>query len=102
MPSVSIIIRSKNEENWIKHCLRALKEQTFQDFEIILVDNNSYDFTVELALSEFKDLKLVKIEKYLPGKALNFGIKEARGDYIVCLSAHCIPINLLISQLLLL
>ena len=38
-PQVSIIIRTKNEEKYIKHCLEKIKKQKFKDFEIIIVDN---------------------------------------------------------------
>ena len=48
-PLVSIIIRTKNEERWIEHCLSAIAEQTLKDFEIILVDNNSDDWSVKIA-----------------------------------------------------
>ena len=36
---VSIIIRGKNEEDWLGLCLKSIHEQTFKDFEIIYVDN---------------------------------------------------------------
>jgi len=93
MPKVSIIIRVKNEEAWIKHCLRALKKQTFQDFEIIIVDNMSDDFTVDLAKNEYENIKIIKIKEYFPGKSLNYGISQSSGEFIFCLSAHCIPLN---------
>ena len=51
-PKVSIIIRTKNEERWISKCLKAIRKQKFQDYEIILVDNNSNDKTVEKAKLE--------------------------------------------------
>ena len=44
---VSIIIRTKNEERWILKCLEQIKKQTFKNYEIIIVDNNSTDKTVE-------------------------------------------------------
>ena len=63
-----------------------------KDYEVILVDNNSTDKTVEKAhLAGVKKIFLIK--KFLPGKALNLGIKNSHGEYIVCLSAHCIPTN---------
>ena len=40
-PLVSIIIRVKNEERWIDHCLSTIATQSIKDYEIILVDNNS-------------------------------------------------------------
>lgn len=91
-PKISIIIRTKNEERWILKCLEQIKRQTLKDFEVILVDNNSTDKTVEKAhLAGVKKIFLIK--KFLPGKALNLGIKNSQGEYIVCLSAHCIPTN---------
>ena len=48
-PLVSIIIRTKNEQNWIESCLRAIFNQSYKNFEIILVDNNSTDNTVKIA-----------------------------------------------------
>ena len=91
-PIVSIIIRTKNEERWITPCFEALKSQTYRNFEIIIVDNQSTDRTLE-KIRQFKVDKIVKITDYLPGKALNYGIEESVGKYIVCLSAHCIPVN---------
>jgi len=49
MSKVSIIIRTKNEEEWISHCLDMVYRQSFTDFEVILVDNESTDHTVEIA-----------------------------------------------------
>jgi len=90
---ISIIVRTKNEERWITQCLKRIKAQTLKDYEIILVDNNSEDKTVEKALHLCPDIKLVKIDNYLPGLALNMGISASQGDYIVCLSAHCLPVE---------
>ena len=90
MPEVSIIIRTKNEERWIRHCLAMVYKQDFHDFEIILVDNQSTDHTVEVALRN-PLITVVKIDKYFPGHALNEGIRASKGRFIVCLSAHCIP-----------
>jgi len=67
-----------------------IKIQNIKDFEIILVDNKSTDATIETA-KRLGIRKILNIEKYLPGKALNTGIKVAEGDIIVCLSAHCMP-----------
>jgi rhamnosyltransferase len=88
---VSIIIRTKNEEKWIGHCLETIYNQKVDaDFEIILVDNESTDNTVKIAKRYSVD-KIIYIKNFLPGKALNDGIRVSNGKYIVCLSAHCIP-----------
>lgn len=89
---VSIVIRAKNEERWISSCLREVFNQDYPQFEVILVDNDSTDKTVEKAKA-FDIRKVVVVDEYRPGKALNLGIREAKGDFIVSLSAHCIPVN---------
>lgn len=88
---VSIIIRTKDEERWITSCLKAVFRQTFKDFEVIIVDNKSTDKTVTKAKAF--DVKIVVVEDYRPGKALNAGIRHGQGDVIVCLSGHCIPVD---------
>ena len=89
---VSIIIRTKNEERWITEVLRGVFSQDYKDFEVIIVDNESTDKTVEKA-KQFNIKKILTCKEYLPGKALNIGIKEASGKYIVSLSGHCIPVD---------
>ena len=88
-PLVSIIIRIKNEEKWITSCLRAVFDQDYKNFEVIIVDNSSSDLSLERA-KEFK-VKIINIEKFKPGKAINDGIKNSSGEIIVCLSGHCVP-----------
>jgi glycosyltransferase involved in cell wall biosynthesis len=89
---VSIIIRTKNEERWISSCLKSVYSQKYRDFQVILVDNETEDNTLKKA-KKFPVNKIVSVKEYLPGKALNEGIKVSKGEYIVCLSGHCIPVN---------
>jgi glycosyltransferase involved in cell wall biosynthesis len=63
------------------------------DYEVILVDNGSTDRTVEKAKHINSNLTLVEIDDYYPGLAINKGVRASDGDFIVCLSAHCIPVN---------
>lgn len=93
MTEISIIIRTHNEEKWIGECLRGLFTQTVDDFEVILVDNLSTDKTVKKAKNTHPELEVVQIDDYLPGLALNKGIRASCGEFFVCLSAHCIPVN---------
>lgn len=91
---ISIIIRTKNEERWVRPCIEAvLRQQVNVPLEVVVVDNASTDKTVEKALAICPDLKLVQLESFRPGKAINEGIRASHGDFIVCLSAHCIPVN---------
>lgn len=88
----SIVIRTRNEERWISQCLTAVYGQKCRDFDVIVVDNLSSDLTLK-KVQKFPGVKIITCEKYLPGKALNIGIRASQGDYIVCLSGHCIPVN---------
>jgi rhamnosyltransferase len=90
MPVVSIIIRAKNEERWIGHCLSMIFQQDYKDFEVILVDNVSTDHTVQVA-KRYPLARILNIERFRPGNALNEGIRASSGRFIVCLSAHCVP-----------
>lgn len=96
----SIIIRTKNEEDWIKPCLQQIRKQKFKgSYEVILVDNMSKDATVKIA-KEYGVKKILKIKNFIPGKAINEGIKKSLGKKLIIISAHCIPkSNLWLSKL---
>ena len=92
---VSVVIRTKNENFWIGKCLKAIENQLYKNFEIIVVDNNSTDTTLKIIKKFFPKVKIVKYKSkyFLPGKSLNLGISRAKGDYIAMISGHCIPKN---------
>lgn len=91
-PNISIIIRTKNEEQWIPYCLEAVLNQNYKNREIIIVDDNSQDNTLDI-LKSFP-VKIFHYDgDYLPGKSLNFGVSKAKGEFIVFLSGHCVPKN---------
>lgn len=90
-PRVSVIVRTKNEERWIEPCLRMVLGQTHRNVEVVVVDNRSTDRTVERARAH--PVTLVEVDEFLPGRALNDGIRASTGEIVVCLSAHCIPVD---------
>ncbi len=90
---ISVIIRARNEERWIAHAIRRVLQQTRNDVELILVDNDSTDKTVARAVSVCPDLEVVSIGQFKPGRAINEGIRRSHGEYLVMLSAHCLPVD---------
>ncbi|MEM8770350.1 MAG: glycosyltransferase family A protein [Pseudomonadota bacterium] len=91
---VSIVFRALNEEKWFGDALTACRRQDYDgDVEIILVDSGSTDRTIEIA--EQHDCRVVHIKKadFTFGRSLNYGCEAATGDYLVFISAHCIPAN---------
>lgn len=85
-PSVSVIVPVYKVEQYVKICVDSILNQTFQDFEIILVDDASPDKSFELCQKLYGDndkVKFVRHEKNLGlGPTRNTGIKNARGKYV--------------------
>lgn len=92
-PTVSIVIRTKNEERWIKTVLEKLFQQTFKDFEIIIVDSGSTDNTLNIIKQFPITLIQIKPEEFNYSYALNLGISKAKGKYICIISGHSVPFS---------
>jgi glycosyltransferase involved in cell wall biosynthesis len=82
-PEISCIIITLNEEKYLPIILKSLKEQTFQDFEIIVADFNSKDKTMEIALKAGCNVVIGGKASF----ARNSGARVARGKYLVFLDA---------------
>jgi glycosyltransferase involved in cell wall biosynthesis len=83
---LSIIIPTFNEERFLPYLLKSLKEQTFNDFEVIVADNNSTDATRSIALKS--GARVVK--GGLPARGRNNGAKVAKGEWLLFLDADVI------------
>jgi len=93
-PKISVLIRCYNESKWINLCIKKLLNQTIKPFEIVVIDNKSDDGTIEIAKNLYKKIKIHKFnQNYTPGKMINYGVSKCKGDYILIISAHCIPCN---------
>ncbi|SFR47176.1 glycosyltransferase [Halorubrum sodomense] len=83
MPEISVILPTYNEADVIQDALDGLVDQTFCDFEVVVVDDGSTDGTVDIVTSEDRlDITLVERNKSGLPSALNRGIREADGEYI--------------------
>lgn len=83
---VSIIIPVFNEEKVISDCLNSLADQSYQDLEILIVDDGSTDKTLEV-LSTFKvktlEIRILQQKHLGPAKARNLGAENSNGDILV-------------------
>ena len=91
-PIISIIIPHWNGIETLSECISSLFETNFNSYEIIIVDNNSSDETIDIVNNFKHDNRLKKdrfytnvsifnIDKYTPGKALNLGVKKSKFDH---------------------
>lgn len=92
--TIGIVIRTLNESELIGRCLETLRRQRGPfDLDILVVDSGSTDATVEIARSHNARIVELRPGEFDYSKALNAGIERVRGDVVVSLSAHAIPIG---------
>lgn len=87
MPRVSVVIPTHNRADLLREAIASVRDQTFADWEIIVVDDHSNDHTREVVES-FGDNRVRYIQnegKNGPSVARNLGIANARGDCIAFL-----------------
>jgi len=93
MVKVSIIIVNTNGKRFLEECLSSIynSETIFNDFEVIMVDNNSIDGSVEYVKKNFPKVKIFLNKKNLGfAKSNNIGIKASSGDFIVLLNGDTV------------
>jgi glycosyltransferase involved in cell wall biosynthesis len=89
-PKVSVIIPTYNRANLLPRAIKSVLNQTFQDFELIVVDDGSTDNTRKV-VEEFQKgdsrVKYFYKENGGPGSARNFGLKNAKGNFVIFLDS---------------
>lgn len=89
MPGISVILPVRQGEDDLRECAESVRAQTFDDWELIVVDDGSTDDTEELCktLAAEDDRIRVFRRKKSSGmnEARNLGLKEAKGDFVVFL-----------------
>ncbi len=81
MPKVSIVIPTLNEQYALPRCLESLDKQSFEDFEVLVVDSGSMDRTVSIARKH--GARVLYEPKLGFAVAKNFGAAEAEGEILV-------------------
>src|SRR3989344_7961209 len=88
VPFFSIVIPAHNEENYIKSTLHSIKNQTFQNFETIIVANGCTDGTEETIKKRTNEkLRLLSLPKANVSVARNAGALNAQGEILLFLDA---------------
>ena len=82
-PKVSVVTTIYNGEKYLEKCVNSILNQTFADFEFIIVDDGSTDKTLKKLLEiNSPRIKIIQQPNQGQAKALISGIKQARGDLI--------------------
>lgn len=95
MPEISVLMSVYNGEKYIKDTIDSILNQTYQDFEFIIIDDGSTDSTTDI-INRYDDdrIKLYKIPfNSGVGAALDFGLKHCSGKYIAKVDADDIYHN---------
>ena len=87
MPKISVIIPSYNRKNYIKESIESIRAQSYQDFEIIVVDDGSTDGTLDILKDYGSEIHLIQQKHGERAMARNKGIEESKGDYIAFLDS---------------
>lgn len=86
MSEISVIITAYNAEKYIKECIISVISQTFVDYEVIVINDGSTDYTEQIIhdfLSNDKRIFYHYQENQGVAAARNLGLKKAQGKYIV-------------------
>ena len=87
---ISVIIPMYNAEKYIKKTLNSIIEQSYQNWEIIIIENGSEDKSPDIIREyekKYPEIRMIKGSGKGPGPARNKGLKLAKGDYIVFVDA---------------
>lgn len=97
---ISVIVPAYNEEKRIKKCVDSILNQTYENLELIVINDGSTDNTVDV-LKSIKDkrLKIISIKNHGQGYARNLGIKKSSGSLITFVDSDDYISNNMIEKL---
>lgn len=85
MVKFSIIIPVYNVENYIDRCLKSVSEQTYKDYEVIIINDGSTDKSIDIAKKY--PYKIISQKNQGLSAARNRGVTEAKGEYLLFLDS---------------
>ena len=85
MPKYSIVIPVYNVEKYIKRCLDSVFNQTEKDFEVIVINDDCTDNSMDIVRNY--DVKIITTKHVSVSQARNLGVEEAKGEYIIFLDS---------------
>ncbi len=86
-PLVSVIVPAYNEETHIRKCVMSLLKQSYEDLELIFIDDGSRDKTIDVLLQFIDKIRLIRSSHKGMAVSRNIGFNESRGKILLFLDA---------------
>ena len=100
-PRISVIIVNYNGKELLQKCLESLFKIDYNNFEVILVDNNSTDGSMEFVIKNHPNVIVVKLDSNKGfAEPNNIGAKIAKGEYLLFLNNDTITTTNFISEMI--
>ena len=101
VPKISIIIVNYNGKELLQKCLESLFKTDYENFEVILVDNNSTDNSIEFVTKEYPKIIVIKLDSNKGfAEPNNIGAKIAKGEYLLFLNNDTVTTSNFISEMI--
>lgn len=85
--SITVAIPNWNGQRFLRPCLDSLRQQTFQDFDLVVVDNGSNDDSMRILAEEYPEARVVRWPRNRGvAAAFNEGVRQCRGDLLALLN----------------
>lgn len=97
MPKFSIVIPVYNVEEYIGRCLESVKNQTFKDYEVIVVNDGCTDKSIDIVKKY--DVKIIDTKHVSVSEARNIGVKHTKGEYLIFLDSDDYWDNELLNEI---
>lgn len=93
-PLISVLLCTYNDEKYIYRAVKSILDQTFEDFEFIIINDGSTDKTLDI-LKQFDDKRIILIDKPNTGltDSLNLGVSKAKANWIARMDGDDVSIK---------
>lgn len=99
--NISVITITHNERRFISNLIKSVLDQSYSNFEFIIVDSNSTDKTFD-EIKKFRDkrIKYIRTKKFGKATARNIGVNCSKGQYVFFIDADCVADRMWIKNIM--